>query len=320
MQDIFLSAFWVLSSAVGKILLIAFLGGILVRKKVVDTEWVRGLAGITVNVFAPALIFTKIVKGFDPNSLTYWWVIPLLTVVIALCAIVLGYLLFFGQSQKKSALIGIGALQNANYLVLPIGLLVYPQQFDEFATYVFLVVLGISPLLWSVGKFLVMEKKSSKLDWKAFVSPPFFANFLGLFVVLLGIKPFLPSFLFDPIEMLGAAAVPAGNFILGATLGAISLRKFPPFFDVLRVNFIKFLAIPLVVLALVYYSGLPSYNMLLAELAMIQAAAAPAAALVIQVRNYGGNTQEVGGHMLISYALVLFFIPFWLALLRTIVS
>jgi hypothetical protein len=63
----------------------------------------------------------------------------------------------------------------------------------------------------------------------------------------------------------------------------------------------------------VWVTQLHKINPLLAELAMIQAASAPASSLMIQSRNYGGNWQVLSAHMLVTYILVLFFIPFWLA-------
>ncbi len=316
MEEVFGSVFTTMLGAVGRIMLIIVIAGMLVRYKYVHNDWVKGLAGITVNVFVPALIFTKIIKGFEPEKLPYWWMIPLTVVLLIFMAIGLGYLLFGNQFKEKSALLAVGAIQNANYLILPIGLMVYPDRFDEFATYVFLIVLGVSPLLWSIGKYLVVPRQQDRFQWQAFVSPPFFANFLGIGVVLLGLKAYLPNFLFEPLEMIGVAAVPSGNFILGATLGAISLRRFASLVDILRVTFIKFLFLPIVVLALIIFTGFHLENRLLAELAIMQAASAPAAAIIMQIRNYGGDMQQIGSHMLISYALALFFIPFWLSVLH----
>ena len=40
-------------------------------------------------------------------------------------------------------------------LVLPVGLAIFPEQFDRFALYCFLFILGFNAVLWSVGKALV---------------------------------------------------------------------------------------------------------------------------------------------------------------------
>lgn len=317
MGDLFWASFLTLADAVGRIMLVVLLGGVLVRRGYVQSDWIKGLAGVTVNVFTPALIFTKLIKGFDADRMPYWWLIPLGTVLIIGLTMALGLLLFYGDFKRKSALIGLSSLQNANYLILPIGLLVYPTQFDEFATYVFLVVLGISPLLWSVGKFLVVPREGAGFDWRSFVSPPFFANFLGIGVALAGVEPYLPQFIIQPMEMLGEATVPSGNFILGATIGAISFRQMPPLWDVLRVLLLKYALVPILVLLIVWATRLMESNSLLAELLIIQAAAAPASALIIMVRNYGGDAQQIGSHMLITYLAVIISIPLWMAVLRS---
>lgn len=316
MNSVFFDSFVTVGQAVGSILLIVLLGGWLVRRGYVENDWIKGLAGVTVNVFTPALIFSKLLRGFDADKMPYWWLIPLMTVAAIAATLAVGLLFFASDFRRKSALLGVASLQNANYLVLPIGLLLYPDRFDEFATYVFLVVLGISPVLWSVGKFLVTPREGVGFQWRNFVSPPFFANFLGIAGALMGWDRYLPQFLLRPIEMIGEAAVPSGNFILGATLGAISLRQLPPLWDVLRVVVLKYLFLPVLAFVLVYVSGLKQSNPMLAELAVIQAAVAPASALIIMVRNYGGDAQQVGGHMLITYLLTIVSVPFWLSALR----
>ena len=47
---------------------------------------------------------------------------------------------------------------------------------------------------------------------------------------------------------------------------------------------------------------------------IIQAAAAPATGLILQVRTYGGDIQKVAGSMIITYIVCLFAMPFWIAL------
>jgi hypothetical protein len=53
-------------------------------------------------------------------------------------------------------------------------------------------------------------------------------------------------------------------------------------------------------------------NPLLADEMIIQSAAAPATALIIQVRTFGGDINKIGGVTFISYLITLLAIPVWL--------
>jgi predicted permease len=53
-------------------------------------------------------------------------------------------------------------------------------------------------------------------------------------------------------------------------------------------------------------------NPLLADEMIIQSAAAPATALILQVRTYGGDLKKIGGITFISYLITLIAIPLWL--------
>ena len=114
------------------------------------------------------------------------------------------------------------ALQNAGYLPLPLGAIMFPDQFELFATYCFLYILGISPLLWSLGKVLATSGNGETLRLRSLITPPLIANVAAVTLVLAGWRGVVPSLVMGPIAILGQAAVPSANLVLGAVLGGIN--------------------------------------------------------------------------------------------------
>ena len=78
MLDIFTTTFWATFLAVLKVFLIIFAAGILVRKNVINQGQIKALAGVTIKLFLPCLIFSSIITTFEPGALKLWWVLPLM--------------------------------------------------------------------------------------------------------------------------------------------------------------------------------------------------------------------------------------------------
>jgi len=174
--------------------------------------------------------------------------------------------------------------------------------------------MGLNPILWSVGKFLSTGGKMIEFSWKQFITPPFIANLLGITFVLTGLHHHIPKIVINAVELTGTATVPIANFVLGAVLGGISLRIWPSFLDTIRVLGVKFLIIPLVAVVVMMQLHLKVSNSLLSDVILIQAVSPPAIAILIQIKNYGGNAQKSGSLMLIAYVFCLVAIPVWMAL------
>jgi hypothetical protein len=260
------------------------------------------------------MIFSKIVRTLDPQSFPLWWVLPLVGIGLILIGIVFAVLFFYKDLSSKRSLLPIASMQNAGYLALPLGQAIYPEQFDLYALYCFLIIMGLNPILWSVGKFLSTGGKMIEFSWKQFITPPFIANLLGISFVLSGLHQYLPKIVINAIELTGTATVPIANFILGAVLGGISLRVWPSFSDTIRVLGVKFLIIPLVTIFVMMLLNLKETNSLLSDVILIQAVSPPAIAILIQIRNYGGDAQKSGSLMLISYIACVLVIPLWMAI------
>ena len=310
----FLSSFIEIIKALFQIFLIGIVGAVLIRKKVFKKEHLKALSDVTIKMLLPALIFSKTIQHFDPSELEYWWVLPIFGAAMPLLGIGLGSLFFIRKFQIKKNLLPLAGIQNALYLVLPIGQIVFPEQFDTFALYVFLYILGNNPVLWSIGKYLCTSgKKKYKIRFKDFITPPLIANFLSVAIVLLKLHIYIPEIIIQPINLVGSATVPIATFILGATLGTISLKKLPSFFDILKIVSVKFIFIPVITFIFIYFSKLYQTDPLLSSLLMIQASSAPAANIIVIIKSYGGDIEKLGSLMLVSYIICIIILPLWLA-------
>jgi hypothetical protein len=318
MVEIFLASLTSNTLALVQLLLIALAGAILVRTRVFKSSDVKGLTLIMVNVLLPSMIFSKIVDSFDPKSFPLWWTLPLVGIGLIVVGLVFAVLFFYKDLSAKRSLLPIASMQNAGYLALPLGMAIYPAQFDLYALYTFLIIMGLNPILWSVGKFLSTGGQLVTISWKQFITPPFIANLLGICFVLTGFHHFIPKIVFNAIELTGTATVPIANFILGAVLGSISLKIWPPLSDIIRILSVKFLIIPLVAIFVMLLINLKATNSLLSDVILIQAATPPAIAILIQIKNYGGDAQKSGSMMLISYVFCVLAIPVWMALWKVI--
>src|SRR4030043_462651 len=123
-------------------------------------------------------------------------------------------LMFIPDFKKHRNILPLASMPNAAYLVLPIGEFLYPDQFEQFAVYCFLVVLGLNPVFWTVGLYLVTGRKRSDFQWKQLLTPPFILNIISILIVLSSVHIFIPVIISDSIDMLGKAPVPSATFLL----------------------------------------------------------------------------------------------------------
>lgn len=300
-------------SAVFQLFLISLASGVLIRRQLISPFQVQALSGVTVNVFLPSLIVAKTVTGFHPDAFLNWWILPLSGVFIVLVGLIFSGL-FFGFKPEKRPMMTLAAMQNAIYIVLPIGQILLPDQFDQFALYCFLLVLGLNPIMWSLGKMMLSGNKDSGLSWKDFFSPPLAAIFISVVLVFSGAANHIPGPIISSIDLLGQATVPVAVFILGATMGSISLKNWPPVEDILIVTLVKFILVPLTVFGALWFTNLNSTMPLVCTMLMIQAASPPATNLILIVKNYGGEVQAVSAVMLIQYLLCILVMPVWISL------
>ncbi len=311
MDSFFTGTFFSIFQAIFKVFLIASLAGFMTYKKVFSEEFIDGLSVLVVRVFLPLQMFSTIMRSFDPATQSYWWYAPLVAMALAFGGLLFSSLLFARNIREKKSLFPLSGMQNSVYLALPIGEFAFKDQFPEFSLICFLVLMGLNPVMWSVGKVMITSDGKNASLFKKIVTPPFIASSLGIILVLTGGNRFIPGVVVDASAMLGNATVPVATFILGATL-VMSIRKIPPFWDTFRIVFVKFIILPAATIAALYFLKTGQQYPLLAQVLILQSATAPATAHILMVRTYGGDIGKVGGIIFVSYFVCLFAIPFWL--------
>ena len=320
MSEIFISSFLGMGEALTRIFVIVIGAGLLVRWQIITKAHIDALSKITVIVLLPSLVFSNTLIHFDPDVLPYWWVLPILGVLMSLVGVLVASILFLTDFKQNRNLIAISSMQNAGYLVLPIGQVVYPEQFPDFALITFLFILGFNILLWTLGKYLVTVTDTKvEFTYKTLVTPPAIANIISIFIVLIGAQDLFPKVILSSVDLLGQSAVPIATFILGATLGSVAFNQFPKFINISRVLIVKYFMLPVITILILYFTNIAENYPLLADFLVIQSAAAPASGLIIQVRTYGGDIQKVASVMLISYLFCIILLPFWIAFWHTLV-
>ncbi len=319
MNDIFLQSFGSMFSAIAQIFMVAVVAGVLVRRNIIEQKYIKGFSELTVKVLLPALAFSNIIETFSPATTPGWWILPIIGFVTPILFMGLAALFFLKNLKPNLSKLPIAGFQNAGYLVLPIGQILYPDNFDQFALFVFLYILGFNPSLWSAGKVLITRtEEKQKFKIKSVLTPPLVANVLALVLVLIKVETYIPQIVLSPIHLIGSATVPMATFILGATLGSISFRKMPRFGETFKILFVKYFVIPSLVLFVLLEFSIAEHSGILADFLIIEASAAPAANLIIMVRKYGGDVQKTGGLMLLAYFFAIPIMPLWIAIWRTV--
>ncbi len=322
MDKIFILTAQSVFGAMLRIFVIMFAAGYLVRKKVITKDQISGISKFTVLILLPSLIFSNNVLHFHPETDPAWWTLPLIGALMTLGGLAIAFVFYLPDWKKNKNMLPLSSMQNAAYLILPVVQILYPKDFPQYALYVFLYIIGVTPLMWSIGKVLITSSAENKNPFKLsdLLTPPLIANLLSIFLVLLSFKKYVPEVVIDATKLLGEGTVPVATFILGATLGSISFKKFPPLIDILRVNIVKFILIPVITIIILYYFRIYESKPVLAVFLVLESAAAPATSLILQIKAYGGNTQKVGSMMIIAYLICLIALPFWLAYWNSLIQ
>ncbi|MFC1544707.1 AEC family transporter [Gemmatimonadota bacterium] len=302
-------------AALSKIAIIIAASAWLVRRGVFTDSHTRALTAVVVNLALPCLIFGNFMQNFDVATFPDWWKYPLVGAALSLGSLGLAWLTFWRDGEHRLTLCALSSFQNAGYLILPIGEVLFPEQFTRFSVILFLMLLSYMPLLWSVGKILISHTKGTRLSWGQMFTTPFYTAVLAIGLVFTGLDRFFPRLALGAVQLVGQSCVPLATVVLGMTMGALKVSRLPAAWDTARVIALKLVLIPALMFLALKYTGFSS-SPLENAFWILEASSPPATALALQAIHYGGDEQLVCGELVITYLAALLAIPMFFSLAK----
>ncbi|MFA4990187.1 MAG: AEC family transporter [Candidatus Omnitrophota bacterium] len=299
--------------AVAQILLLAALGYWLVRRRFLASAGVEAISSLVMDVTLPALIFCQLIRDFSFRAFSDWWIFPLLSILVTLIGLWVGFLLaFFIQGeQHKLQFISLVAFQNSGYLPLAlVAALLAPESLSTMFIYIFLFLAGFNLVMFSVGVHILNFHKEKKFAWLNLLSTPVVVTLVSLLVIFFGLHKFVPDAVIKPLFMLGESTLPLAMLVVGAGLAQVNLKHI----DKKAISILilaKMFILPAIGLALVIIFQVPR---LIGLLIIIQLAMPSAVTLSTILRSYKKEDLLVSQGILLTHLAGIITIPLFLIL------
>ncbi len=320
-MDVFFNSFVTVSQAVLEIFVLGLAGYILSRFNFLSQEGLDDVGKVVIYFTLPALIVSNFLGKADLGAVGTWWLYPvgtylLITVSVGIGLSVTGFL-EWPERRQFAALIGF---PNMGYLPLALTatLLAEPARSEAYLV-IFLIVMGLSTALWSLGVGLISGKFVNIWGFVKSVAtnPPLIAIAVSIVLLLLGWEVYVPDLVVDTASFAGSITVPLIMIVLGGQLANIhgASKGYPGAISL--VIFLKLIIYPALALLAIYFVRPPE---LIGFVLLLESATTPATNLVIIGRHYGEETGLLNQGLFYSYLCALVTIPAFISLFRLIYS
>ena len=256
----------------------------------------RSLSDLILYVFTPCLVFTSIVQSSLGERT--WADIALITVATAFVMMSvswsIGKALHLDQKSMSAFILATSLVNTGNY-GLPVNLLAFGQAGLELAVVYFVVSSVVS---YTLGVFVASHgTQSLKESLRSVVRlPHIYAVLAGLAVKLLGVG--VPDLIFQPVNLLGQAAIPVMLVVLGMELAQPALRSNSTNWVLVALSSAVKLLFPIIPVVLL--STLIGLGGLARDVTLVQACMPTAVLAVIFTVKFKGDSQFVTNVIIIA--------------------
>lgn len=232
------------------LLVLALIGVIATRRRIIHGEIKTGLSKIVFNVTLPFLIITRISSlKIDQTDFLDWGIVIVLVFASILFFMLIGIItarVLKLHPDKSIVHVMHTAFTNAVFLGFPILDALFPN--GEGILYGIIYFLTQNTTMWTLGIYMfTREEKRKKIDnLKNLINPNTIAFFIGIMMLLLNIH--LPDFLFGPLEGLGKTTIYLAMLYTGAILAYINIKEIVRDVTSFMLSFNKLLLAPILLI------------------------------------------------------------------------
>ncbi len=308
-----MSEYLPLLAAVAPVFIIIGLGWIIRRIGWLTEEADASLLRVIVNLLYPCLILDTILGNRALEKAGN----VLLAPAAGFATVALGYALSYfaaplfgaGEPRQRRTFAFTTGIYNYGYLALPIAQTRFGA---ETSGVLFIHNVGVEVALWTVG-ITIISGATKGVGWRQIFNAPVVAIMCAAVLHFAGARNWMPGVILTAIHSLGATAIPLGVILTGATFADqmrdLSAETRP--ITTLGACLLRLVVLPLLMLALARWLPCPSE---LRRVIVIQAAMPCALIPVILSKHYGGDPATALRIILVTSAVGLLTIPFWLQL------
>ncbi len=292
--------------------ILGFIGYLLIKRNFLGEAGLNALSRLVIEVTLPFLIFCRLLKDFRFDAFPEWWLFPLISLVITLLGLLVGWFFsgFISGRQGKLQFLSLVSFQNSGYLPLALlGALLSPEKAQTIFIYLFLFLLGFNLLMFSLGVYLLTFSQAKKFDWWSLLNPPVIATLAGLAVVYFNLAHFFPRWLIHPLQTAGDCTLPLAIFVVGGNIAAIRLVKVEKKAMALMA-LAKLVIMPALGLWLVFIFKLPE---LFGLLIVLELAMPPATNLSVITSHYRQDDLLISQGIFIGHMVSLITVPLFLS-------
>ncbi len=272
---------------------------------------------ITLVALPPYLLYNinTIMTKKELLSLAYGLVVPFASVATSLImAMALSRLMKVPKTREgifRSSL----AFSNTVYIGLPVNLALFGE---KALPYVLLYYFGNTFFFWTFGNYFLASDSVqqegglsifSLATMKKLLSPPMFGFIAGLLLLALDVK--LPTFLANTCRYLGNLTTPMVILSVGVTLQGLGLSKIRFNWELAVIIFGRFVAAPLVVVAVTWFFPIPE---LMRQVFIIQASLPVMSSVAMMANFYRSDVEYATVSVSATTILGLFTIPVFMVL------
>ena len=185
----------------------------------------KRLSKLVIDITCPALILSSAMGGELPDRR---YILPLLGISIFTYLVLTGFALllsrFVARRKEDRGIVGFAMIfGNVGFMGYPVVASIYGHQAVFYAAMLNVVntftVFTIGTMMITGGEGATRERFSKKVLY----STPMLSAYLAMLIVALGIDN-IPTFVSEPLTMIGNITVPAALLIIGSSMSHLPLR------------------------------------------------------------------------------------------------